>query len=359
MQKADPITIISKRFKNSTMKKLIIKAAKLFFAPDAVLPILQDSAFIGDTIQWTDLEVSLIVPFKSGITGAIPTKLLVKGLEMMDNPQFKNLNKPGEYVQIEMTQGKERIVLAGDPLDNFPVIPNVKRQAIGSLPAEVIPILKGSILFQSHDDLRPAMTYTYVDGHIAATDAHRLMFVKLDEPLKEGIFVHSKVIKLMEIFGGDWMASLSTKENTTHLRLENSDGVVIVSSQPDCRFPDWKVVVPQVDAKTPCCTLNVKEIQKALKNGKTFANRSTNQGIFKLGKKSTYSTADIDFSISYETEIGVSVPKDHEIEVGFNSDFVDKILTLCGDTVKMNYWSPTKPFIFDGKYLCMPIMMNR
>jgi hypothetical protein len=341
------------------MKKLIIKAAKLFYNEGTVLATLADSAFIGDTIQWTDLEVSLIVPFKSGITGAIPTKLLVKGLEMMDNPQFKNLNKPGEAVQIEMTQGKERIVLAGDPLDNFQAIPNVKRQAIGSLPADVIPILKDSILFQSNNDLRPAMTYTYVDGHIAATDAHRLMFVKLDEALKEGIFLHKKVIKLLEIFGGDYSVSLSTKENTTHLRLENSDGVVIVSRQPDCRFPDWKVVVPQVDAKTPCCTLNVKEIKKAIKNGKPFATRLTNKGVFKLRKTSTYSTEDLDLSISYETEIDVSVPKDHEIEIAFNSDFVDKILTLCGDTAKMNYWSPTKPFIFDGKYLCMPLMPNR
>jgi DNA polymerase III sliding clamp (beta) subunit (PCNA family) len=340
------------------MKKLIIKAAKLFYNEGTVLAALSDSAFIGDTIQWTDLEVSLIVPFKSGITGAIPTKLLVKGLEMMDNPQFKNLNKPGGSVQIEMTQGKERIVLAGDPLDNFPVIPNVKRQAIGSLPSDVIPILKDSILFQSNDDLRPAMTYTYVDAHIAATDAHRLMFVKLDEPLKEGIFLHEKVIKLMEIFGGDWIASLSTKENVSHLRLENSDGVVIVSRQPQCRFPDWKVVVPNVDDKTPSCTLDKKEILKALKNGKPFANRSTNQGLFKLGQKSTYSTEDIDFSVSYRTEIGVSVPKGHEIEVGFNSNFIAEILSLCGDKVQMNYWSPTKPFIFDGKYLCMPLMLH-
>jgi DNA polymerase III sliding clamp (beta) subunit (PCNA family) len=334
------------------MKKLIIKAAKLFFNANTVLPILEDAAFIGDTIQWTDSDVSLIVPFKSGITGAIPTRLLVKGLEMMENPQFKNLNKPNNPPQVEMKEGKERIVLAGDMLDNFPRIPNLKGKAVGSLPAEVIPLLKDSILFQSSNDLRPAMTYTYVDGHIAATDAHRLMFVKLDEPLKEGIFLHEKVIKLIEIFGGDWMVSLST----AHLRLENSDGVVIVSKHPDCRFPDWKVVVPAVDAKTPCVTFNKKEIQKALKNGKPFANLSTNMGVFKLGKTSTYSTADVDFSVSYETEIGVSVPKDHEIEIAFNSNFVNEILSLCGETVKVNYFSRTKPVIFDDKYLLMPLM---
>lgn len=344
------------------MKKQIIKAAKLFYNADSVLPILECTAFTKEGLVWTDLEVTLTVPFQSGIEGvAVPTTSLVKSLEMMDVPVFTK----DKALRVQIASGKDKVTLSGDSLDKFPATPHGKEDRVGALGEDLLSTLEDSILFQSADDLRPAMTYTYVDDHIVATDAHRLIFVKLENPLKKPVFVHEKVIKLMAIFGGDWAVDLfpaikseGRVSETEYGKFTNSNGVVIIGRQCGMKFPDWKVVVPKMDGKTPVATLNKKEILRALKNGKPFANRSTNQGVFKLGETSTYSTADVDFSIEYSTEIDVSVPKENAIEIGFNSNFIKEILDLCGDAVKMNYWTPTKAAIFNGKYLCMPLMIN-
>lgn len=347
------------------MKKQIIKAAKLFYNPNTVLPILERTAFTKEGLVWTDLEVTLSVPFKSGIEGVVvPTKSLVTALEMMDTPTFTK-EKGLRGLRVQIASGKDKIGLSGRSLDEFPANPHGKEERVGTFEEDLLSTLEDSILFQSADDLRPAMTYTYVDDHIVATDAHRLMFVKMQNPLKRGVFVHEKVIKLMNIFGGDWSANLlfafrneGKVSEIEYGKFTNSNGVVIIGRQCGMQFPNWKGVIPEIDEKTPVATLNKKEILKAIKNGKPFANRITNQGIFKFGETSTYNTADFDFDTDFKTEIGVSVPKENAIEITFNSNFIKEILDLCGDTVKMNYWTPTKAAIFDGKYLCLPILMN-
>jgi len=353
------------------MKKLIIKAAKLFAAPNAALEILDSIAFIGDRVEFTDLEIFVSIPFKTGINTAIPIHNFVTAMEALDSPSFKDdvskkeigtIEKPKTHIfhKVTISEGKQAIKVSGNDLGDWPKMPSDDdKKGIGVLPATLLPTLKDSMLFQSLDDLRPAMTYTYLKTHVVATDAHRLMFIKLDTPFKEEIFLHKKVIKLMEIFGGDWIAAMGyDKKRPTIQQFTNEDGVKIVCRHPDVRFPDWQVVVPVIDAETPSATLNKKEILQAIKIGSKFGNRSTKQSTFALGeKKSTFSTADVDFDTEYSTEI--TAPNTKEMEIAFNWDFVKQILDLSGETVKMHYWSPNKATIFDGKYLLMPGLLNR
>jgi DNA polymerase III sliding clamp (beta) subunit (PCNA family) len=336
------------------MKKLILKAAKLFFNANTVLPIIQDTAFYKDYLEWTDLEVSLKVPFKTGLTVAVNTKVFLTALEALPDPTY-SMDKS---LKVSISSGKQKISIQGDDTNNFPMLPTGKERPVGDIPENLIHVLKQSLLFVSNDDLRPAMTVTQVHTHVAATDAHRLMFVPLETPFKEEVLIERKVIALLEIFGGDWQVSAFDKNEMAYITFKNSDGVEIIQRKMDCRYPDWKVVVPQFNDKSAFVMIDKKEMLAAIKIGSKFWNRSTNQIVLDLKKNAPtmFKAADIDFSLEYNTELGIK--GSHDLSIAFNGKFVNEIVSLFGDTVKMNYSGPTKSVVFDGKILLMPLMLN-
>lgn len=344
------------------MKKIIIQIAKLFVNHAAVLPAIDSVALMGKVIQFTSLDIFVTIPYITGVKAFIDISQFIAAQETLKDPSFK-IDKS---MKVSMSEGKQVIRVPGYDLGNFPKIHDGDFKFIGAIYEKELPVLKNSLTFISNDDLRPSMTYTYVHDHIVATDAHRLMFVKLEEPLKEPVFIDRKVTKVMDLVGGDWKIEVTPKVKSTTLeyyesrfmRLTNSSGISIVARQDDLKYPQWEIVVPPIE-DTPYVVLDKKEVLSIIKTGKKFGNRALNQVVFNLGGASSQlEFADADYSTSYTSDLSSLVDPKKAITIAFNWDFVTDILNLSGNEVKMYYWKSSKAVVFDKTFLLMPLMMN-
>lgn len=70
----------------------LIKAIKATVAANTVLPILEDVRLTGETAEITDLEIHVIVPFKTNVKDVcLPARRLTDALELMDEPVITQL----------------------------------------------------------------------------------------------------------------------------------------------------------------------------------------------------------------------------------------------------------------------------
>lgn len=348
--------------------KQIIEVAKLFKRTDPVLPALDSTRFAKTYLEWTHLDVSIRVPFESGVNVVIDNEQFITMAQNFKDPKFS----VSATMNLWVSSGKNTLKISGTGDENFPKAisdQKYKKESIGVIRKEYIPLLNISLKFQSDDDLRPVMTYTLFSDYLASTDAHRLYFKKIEEGhrLSHSVLLHRKTIKLLALFGGDWLITLLyddvKKEGMTGkvykgIVFKNKEGIEIVQKYEDLKFPDWKVVLPEVDKDTKWVILPKKETLEAIKVGKKFGNRSVNQMIMQIGEKSHYIFQDADFNTEYKTEIELKRKEGVKIEIAFNWNFLAEILSLGGPTTFMQFWGPTKAVILDEQFLLMPIMLN-
>lgn len=351
------------RIKHKNMEQIsvksIVKASKFFANRNAVLPIMQSTALLKTELVFTDLEIDVTIPYQSGIEAAIPTKAFIAAIESLPNAKFTHT-----AADVIISEGGTKIKINSEDTANFPksirdCSPNLK--PIGSLAASLLPDLLTALDFISTDDLRPALTQVCIHKHIAATDAHRLFFVPVPDPLQSIILMPKKAIKLMEIFGGEWKVSKGNIKSTEgseyaypSLTLENENGIVIGIRETTNVFPKWEVVVPKkFEGKA---VLNTKTLREAIKNGAKFGHVVTKQGVISLNKNgNSYSTFDIDEGTEYETPLTATFTA--PLRIGLNWDFLDGILAKCGLEVELDYNEPEKAVILDNKYLLMPLIL--
>lgn len=341
------------------MKKQIIEIIKLFKNPGAALLSLDCTAFEKNIVSWNNLEMYCSVPFETGVTVGINNGLLLKAFAAFDKPSY-SVDKNSV---LKLREGNKSLSIGGDSLSNFPVPIKEAHTHIGRFDAADLLKLKESILFQSKDDLRPAMTYTHVDSHIAATDAHRLYYPRLSHPLTQNIFLHERTIKIMLIFGGDWNISYRKQENDKSFQpaaftLVNEQGVKITQRDCDAPFPDWRRVIPEIDKDTPIAHFDKKEMLRVIKDGAPFANKSTGQMILEIDAKPMVTFADLDFNLNYSSEINVEFDPKKPIRIAFDLKLMSGIFALCPDKVKVAYFSPTKCIILEDRFLLMPLALN-
>lgn len=71
-------------------KKLLITAIKKTIVTNSVLPILEDVYLTGDEVIMTDLESTVIIPFKTPeMDVCVPADKFIDCLDMMDKPEFE------------------------------------------------------------------------------------------------------------------------------------------------------------------------------------------------------------------------------------------------------------------------------
>lgn len=335
----------------------IIKAAKLF-KNNSVLPVLDCVAIDKNILMFHDLENCISIPFKTGVQGCIEGSNFIAAMEAFKTPVFEQ----DKGSNIIITEGKQRIKLQKEILDNYPKMIGYdcidKMNNEGAISADLLPTLQDALEFTSNDDLRPALTVVLVGSHIVSTDAHRMMFVKMQTALKNEILINKKVIKLMLIFAGEWTVKQYTNKDCHIISVTNNEGVQITYKHYIEKFPDWTAVIPQNTKKQPLsnATINKDELTKAIKTGSKFANTSTNMCVLNFTKdKATYTTQDIDFGKEYSTELTAKFTND--IEIGFNYQFLNSFVNKCGKEISIKYSTPTKAAVIDGKYLLMPLML--
>lgn len=389
--------------------KLLITAINKTINTNTVLPILEDVLLTPGFALVSDLETFVRVPFqmngvpKDGI--AVPAVMFKKILGMIPDPAVTVDNGLG----CEFVSGKRKIKVLGDEPLNYPIMPGQGHgetfKPVGILTPEDTDRIALALKFVSNDDLRPAMTGILFSDEMVATDAHRLYHHKLG--FKDEFILPAKAAKiLLALGGGEWWVS----RMDMNIHFERADGVTIISRAIDARFPDYKVVLPDVKDVRAKLISHPDTLMKELKNAQEFANRSTSQVTFSLNGKVGIHSCDVDFSFEYSNQldgaeihynpkapkryadketgeevhvvkyigkdkikirdqrtaelVDVSVSDYTELppdfNIGFNGKFLQEIINCLPENtpVTMNLWGPTKAAIVNDDFLVMPLMLN-
>lgn len=385
---------------------------------NTVLPILEHVYLTGDQLQVSDIETSVIMPYKSGIEACFPADKFLDTIDMLDEPVFKcEIHGEGEQrtVAIEATHGKRKIKIMGENPDNFiRALSSEEYFELGELTEEHLKMMETALHFVSNDDLRPAMTGVYLADAIVSTDAHRLYWHPIDPLMDEFILSQKAVNILLKFAPTSWRVFGSAY----HIVLMNDEGVIIETRIIDARFPDYKAVIPKNEDRRATLTVNPDVLRQELKNAIKFGNVTTNQVTFCLNGKVEVHSQDVDLSREYSNELSIPdeatvkfyqpdfIPIGTRVKVGdkpgavysragvnytiqldeygdsgynkkleglkrsdfeadddlcvaFNGRFLYEVAAfLKNEPIEMQLWSPTKCTIINEHFLVMPLMLN-
>ncbi len=239
--KTAPVPKAKKPAKDPSIKLLKIMNTKVI-NHNSVLPILEDIYLTGKEAVAYDLEMGMVMPFKTpkakGV--CVPADMFLKSIDRCNQPEISSDKKFG----VEITEGKRIMKLQGDNADNFPRVTmfNTKPSAmgnqdyatLGTITENDLAIIKNCLSFVSRDNLRPAMTGIFIEAPqeyqqslAIATDAHRLYQEKIS-PIAETFILPAKAAKLLAELGGDWEVTADShwKHEKNEIVLEYPKKVV-------------------------------------------------------------------------------------------------------------------------------------
>lgn len=360
------LPIVSNQFKMTN--KDLTDLVKAVVNTNTVVPILENVYLQHSRLTVFNLRTYVNVPYESGIEACVPHKGFISALNMMKVPQFTT----DDNLAIFVSEGKKKIKVTGDKPADYPTVSFRKDlvfEEIGNWGPVEIGYLGKAIKLVSKDDLRPAMTGVFAGKDIAATDAHRLYWKKLETPLTKEIIIPAESVKIILEFGDrNWKLFHAIEDkpgvsNKDHVVFISEDGIIVGFNPIDARYPDYHVVIPR-DASLVDMTIDTKSLRKEIKDALNFGNKQTNQILFSLNGSAKISAQDVDLGHEYENDLDAryefKMSGDHnELEIAFNGKFLDAILAQVEEKVSFQFWTATKCAIIDGEYLIMPLYIEK
>lgn len=218
--------------KSGNPNKLLVTAVKKVISKNQVLPILESVLLTGKEAVVSDLETTVSVPYEAPVNACVPSNKFLDILDMMDAPVMTQ-DPPTVFEDKELApnfgvtfqQGARKVKVLGDNPDNFPRNPmgTDAVKPLGRLSEADMAKLTTALCFVSNDDLRPAITGVYFhDGKIVATDAHRLYYDDLSEPVAREFILPPKAAKILLALGGEW-----EMEANEEFRKDNDGNVIL------------------------------------------------------------------------------------------------------------------------------------
>jgi len=351
----------------------------------STLPILEDFLFelSEDKLKITasDLQTTISVELSTDKaenpgTVAIPAKMLLDIMKTFPElPVTINVNM--ETLGIELFAGEGKYKLVGHKSDEFPQIPTLENTNTLTLDSSLLVSAFNKTLFATgNDELRPVMSGVLCELNkdnltFVATDAHKLVrYSRADvKPGTNASFILPKkpLNHLKNIMPFDDEIEVKLEYNDTNAVLAFND-ITLICRLIDGKYPNYEAVIP---TQNPF-KLNAdrKSLLNALRRVAIFGSKSTHQVRFKItGKELVLTAEDIDFSSEAKERLTCSYDGE-DIEIGFNSRFMqDMLTTLESDNVIIEMSAPNRAGILlpeqkdddpeDVLMLIMPVMLTQ
>jgi len=351
----------------------------------STLPILEDFLFelSEDKLKITasDLQTTISVELSTDKaenpgTVAIPAKMLLDIMKTFPElPVTINVNM--ETLGIELFAGEGKYKLVGHKSDEFPQIPTLENTNTLTLDSSLLVSAFNKTLFATgNDELRPVMSGVLCEINednltFVATDAHKLVrYSRADvKPGTNASFILPKkpLNHLKNIMPFDDEIEVKLEYNDTNAVLAFND-ITLICRLIDGKYPNYEAVIP---TQNPF-KLNAdrKSLLNALRRVAIFGSKSTHQVRFKItGKELVLTAEDIDFSSEAKERLTCSYDGE-DIEIGFNSRFMqDMLTTLESDNVIIEMSAPNRAGILlpeqkdddpeDVLMLIMPVMLTQ
>jgi DNA polymerase-3 subunit beta len=347
--------------KNKTIKiETLLKALKFLkqvISNRPILPILENVLFIDGKIIATDLQN--FIEYNIGVNWGsftLPANELTKLLSNLPkSSEISFINNPETYqTEILIIGTNKKFKLKGESHEDFPVVPKTEK-SIGLLTQVDIIKIKSVLPYVCTDDYKPAMGGVYLNGEIASTDGHRLIWFKSDNKLKKSFILPSRAAKIIneEIHS----VYYGKKDETEYINLKTED-YSLITRAIDESYPDYKTVIPQ---KNPIkAEINRKAFIESLKLALLAANKTTHRIILEINSDLKISSNDLDFETEFSDNIQVNVKgKKGLFEIGFNGKFLLEFAEdIQEEKIIFEFSEPHKAAIINGNRLLMPVMLN-
>jgi len=350
----------------------------------STLPILEDYLFelTEDKLRITasDLETTITVeltPDKAENPGvvAIPAKMLLDIMKTFPElPVTISVNM--ESLSVELFAGEGKYKLVGHRSDEFPQVPKLENTQTLKLTASLLVNAFNKSLFATgNDELRPVMSGVLCELSkdnitFVATDAHKLVRYRRSDmkPGLEGTFILPKkpLNHLRNIMPDSEKVEVSLEYSDTNAILTFED-ITLICRLIDGKYPNYEAVIPTQNPFK--LTADRKNLLNALRRVAIFGSKSTHQIRFKIsGKELVLTAEDIDFASEAKERLTCSYEGD-DIEIGFNSKFLQDMLnTLESEVVGIEMSAPNRAGILIPEkeaddpeeilMLIMPVMLT-
>ncbi len=349
------------------------------------MPILENFLFeVKDgqlTVYATDLEISLKsslnIVSDENFKIVVPARLLNDIVRSLKETTIHFKLTANKKINIATETGKYTISYL--EAEEFPEIPTVSSETNAKDINEAIingidlrlAFEKGAFAM-SKEEMRPAMMGTLFEFtdeglRFVTTDGHRLVNL-LNKNIKPS-FTQQYVIPERAV--SVLMKVLDEKDVKIHLtksyvsfKLNDIELITRLIAQ---KYPDYLSVIPLENEFL--LKLNTKELHDSIKRMMLFSTSTTRRVKFSITNNSLdISAEDLDIGASGEEKVACEYKGD-SIEIGFNSAYVNDVLSHLGDNeeIILKLHSPTKAVIIEPvqkkenqelMMLLMPVRLN-
>lgn len=349
------------------------------------LPILEDFLFeLSEDkklkITASDLETTITAVVQVEMAEnpgkvTIPAKMLLEIMKTFpDIPVTLSVNQNTQEIELLAGEGKYKLI--GHKSDEFPQVPQMESTEAIKLNASILVNAFNKTLFATgNDELRPVMSGVLCEikeDHInfVSTDAHKLVrYRRYDvKQNKNAAFILPKkpLNHLKNIIPDDPDIEVNFEYNPTNAQI-SFDDITLVCRLIDGKYPNYEAVIPSQNPYK--LIVNRKSLLNTLRRVSIFGSKSTHQVRFKInGQELTLTAEDIDYSSEAKERLSCNYSGE-DIEIGFNSKFLQEILnTLESENIDMELSAPNRAGIIvpdsnteeaeDILMLIMPVMLT-
>ena len=257
---------------------------------------------------------------------------------------------------------------------DFPRIQTGTKKLFGSVGNEFFTEIKTCLNYISKDELRPAMTGTFLkieNGKIVicATDSHLLRIANLygqlnSEAEGESVIMNPALCKhISSVKNADDIRifKMGTGVNSHIVITYTTDkghlAVEIISRNINESYPNYKAVIPVTH--TTEVMLNKKDLLKRIEKALLYTNKSTYKGIFSINGKLSLAASDLDMTKEYKAEFDTFSKTGSAIEIAFNLQYLKKVLEdVKGESVSIELNHPYRAAVIrdeNALTLLMPL----
>lgn len=349
------------------------------------MPILENFLFeVKDgllTIYATDLEISLksslSIATEDNIKLVVPARLLNDIVRSLSDTTIHFKLTSNKKINLITDTGKY-VISYLDP-DEFPEIPSVTDDKNVKDINEVV--INGIELRQafektsfamSKEEMRPAMMGTLFeftdDGlRFVTTDGHRLVNLlkkNIKANFNQQYVVPERAVSVLLKILDEKDVKIYLTKSYVSFKLNDIELITRLIAQ---KYPDYNSVIPLENEFA--LKINTKEIHNSIKRMMLFSTSTTRRVKFSIGKDLVeISAEDLDIGASGEEKVVCEYQGD-DLEIGFNSTYVNDVLNHMGDNEEIIFklHSPTKAVIIvpvekkenqDLMMLLMPVRLN-
>jgi DNA polymerase III subunit beta len=326
------------------------------------------------TVSATDLEIalrsSINVTAEENLKAVLPARLLYDIIRSLEDTQI-HFETEGT-TRLKLTTEKGVYFIGYSSPEDFPEIASVGGEKEITINGnDLKKAIEQTSFAMSKEDMRPAMTGTLMEFseeglRFVTTDGHRLVKyinknIKSDK--NEQYIVPERAISVLSKLLGETDAKIYL--NKTNISFHIGD-IEFISRLIGEKYPAYNSVIPLENENV----LKVKtgEIISTVKRMLLFSNSSSKQVKFSLTKNNLeVSAEDVDHGSSAKENIKCNYSGE-QMDIGFNTAYVNDILTHINDgEVIFKLSSPTKACIVepskvnddeDIMLLLMPVRLN-